>query len=812
MKTTLAWLKTHLATEAPLDEIVALLVMRGLEVDGIENRAKDLAPFRVARVIKAEPHPNADKLRLCVVDAGAGEVQVVCGAPNARAGMLGVFAPPGALIPRSGIVLKASSIRGVASNGMLCSGWELGLSEDREGIIELPADLEIGRPYAQVIGLDDPVLDIKITANRADCLGVRGIARDLAAAGLGQLKELGVDWYKGAGAAGGDLATDPLPGRFPCPIAVHLAGPDDKACPLFLGRLVRGVRNGPSPPWLADRLTAIGLRPISALVDITNFITFDLDRPLHVFDADKIDGDLAVRAARPKEQLAALNGRTYALDDDMTVIADNSGPLSLGGVIGGESTGCTEATTNVYIEAALFDPLRTAATGRKLNLQSDARYRFERGLDPAFVRAGLEAATRLIQALCGGEASEIATSGAEPQWRRSIRFRPDRARSLGGIEIRAGEQRRILDSLGCTIAEEGAAWAVEPPSWRGDIEGEADLVEEVLRIHGYEHIPVVPLTREAPLPKPALDQGQRRAGFVRRSLAARGLIEAVTFSFLPAAQAELFGGGDPTLRLVNPISADLDTMRPSLLPNLIAAARRNADRGFADVALFEIGAQYRDDQPTGQDLMASGLRAGRTGPKRWDDPGRPVDAFLAKEDAMAVLAAAGQAGDNLQVAADPPPWYHPGRAGSIRLGPKLLGWFGELHPAVLAAFEVKGATAGFEIFLDAVPLPRARGKARPLLRPSPFQPVERDFAFIVAKDMPAETLLRAARGVDKKLVAEVRLFDLYEGAGVPEGKKSLAITVVLQPEDATLTDAMLDGFSQRLVAAVEKATGGTLRR
>ena len=811
MKTTLAWLKTHLDTAATAEEIAALLVMRGFEVESIENRAKDLAPFRVARVVKAEPHPNADKLKLCVVDAGAGEVQVVCGAPNARAGMLGVFAPPGALIPRTGIVLKASAIRGITSNGMLCSGYELGLSEDHEGIIELPTGLAVGQPFAQAVGLDDPILDIKVTANRADCLGVRGIARDLAAAGLGRLKPLAAGWYEGR--SDGTLATDAVPGRFPCLIAVHLAGPDKAACPLFMGRLIRGVANRESPAWLADRLIAIGLRPISALVDITNFLTFDLDRPLHVFDADRLDGDLAVRGARPDETLRALNGRVLTLDADMTVIADNSGALSLGGVIGGESTGCTETTINVYIEAALFDPVRTAATGRKLNLQSDARYRFERGLDPAFVGPGLEAATRLICEICGGEPSAIAVSGAAPAWQRPLRFRPDRTRELGGIDIAADDQRRILTALGATIAgTDGPSWTVEPPSWRGDIEGEADLVEEVLRIHGYEHIPVVSLPRETTLPRPALDPAQRRTIFVRRSLAARGLVEAVTYAFMPTAAARLFGGGTEALRLVNPISADLDAMRPSILPNLLAAARRNADRGYPDTALFELGAQYRDDTPDGQDLVAAGLRTGRSGAKRWDDPGRPVDAFLAKADAMATLAAAGLAADAVQLGADPPPWYHPGRAGSLRLGPKLLGWFGELHPGVLAALDVKGAAVGFEILLDAVPLPRARGRARPLLKLSPFQPVERDFAFTVDAALPAETLLRAARGIDKKLVAAVRLFDVYTGPGLPEGKKSLAITVVLQPEEETLTDAALEGFSKRLVAAVEKATGGSLRR
>ena len=796
MKTTLAWLKTHLETSASLDEIVASLVMLGLEVDGIENRGKDLAPFIVARVVSAEPHPNADKLRICLVDTGAAQVQVVCGAPNARAGLVGVFAPPGSTIPKSGMVLKQSNIRGVTSNGMLCSPAELGLSEDHAGIIELEGDLKPGQSFAAAIGLDDPVLDIKVTPNRADCLGVHGIARDLAAAGLGRLKA---------------LDRSAVAGRFPCPVAAHLAGPDGKACPLFVGRLVRNVRNGPSPRWLQDRLTAIGLRPISALVDITNFITFDLNRPLHVFDADKISGDLVVRGARKGESLAALNGKSYALDGEMTVIADDREVLSLGGVIGGESTGCTEATRNVYIEAALFDPVRTAATGRRLQLQSDARYRFERGLDPDFVRTGMEIATRLLLELCGGEPSEVAVSGAVPAWRRRYAFRPERTRTLGGLEVRKAESQRILETLGFAIAEDGAALAVEPPSWRGDIEGEADLVEEVLRIHGYDRIPAEPLPRETPLPRPALAPQQRRRGFVRRTLAARGLIEAVTFSFMPKPLAELFGAAPASLAIVNPISADLDQMRPSILPNLLTAAQRNADRGFGDGALFELGPHYRDDTPEGQDLVAAGIRLGRTGPKRWDDPGRAVDAFLAKADALAALAAAGAPADSLQVSAEAPDWYHPGRAGTFRLGPKLLGYFGELHPGLLKEMKVDGPAIAFEIFVDQVPLPRSR-RGRAPLKLSPFQPVERDFAFTVDAALPAETLLRAARGVDRKLVSEVRLFDVYEGAELGAGKKSLAITVVLQPEEATLTDQALDAFSQKLVAAVEKATGGALRR
>jgi phenylalanyl-tRNA synthetase beta chain len=796
MKLTLRWLKDHLETGASLDEIVAKLVMLGLEVESVTDRAKALAPFTVARVVSAEPHPDADRLRVCVVDTGKERVQVVCGAPNARAGMKGVLAAAGTTIPGTGLALKKGIIRGVESNGMLVSEREMGLSDEHAGIIDLPEDAPVGAPFAEVMGLDDPVLDVKVTPNRGDCLGVRGIARDLAAAGIGTLKP---------------LRADPVPGTFKSPIGVHLAAIDESACPLFLGRTIRGVRNGPSPKWLQDRLRAIGLRPISVLVDLTNLVTYDLNRPLHVFDADKIVGDLVVREARKGETLAALNGKTYELEKGMTVIADGQGVESLGGVIGGEATGCTLGTTNVFLEAALFDPIRTAMTGRQLNLQTDARYRFERGLDPDFVRPGLEIATRLVLELCGGEPSEVYTAGTVPEWRRTIGLRPDRVRTLAGADVPQDETKRILTALGFGIGDAKPLIAVTPPPWRGDIEGEADLVEEVARVWGYDRIPAVPLERETALPKPALTPAQRRVGAVRRALGARGLVEAVTFSFMPSAEAALFGGGKPEMAVANPISSDLDAMRPSVLPNLLVAAQRNADRGLPNAALFEVGPQYEDDTPEGQREMAAGVRVGRTGPKHWADPGAPVDAFLAKADAVAALAASGAPVDNLQVSADPPPWYHPGRAGVLRLGGKKLATFGELHPNVFLKLDVKGPAVAFEIFLDALPPVKAKGRARPLLKMSPFQPVERDFAFVVDADLPAENLLRAARGVDRALVSEVRLFDVYQGKGLPEGKKSLAITVVLQPETATLTDEQIDAFSQKLVAQVAKATEGELR-
>jgi phenylalanyl-tRNA synthetase beta chain len=794
MKTTLAWLKEHLETDATISEIAERLVMLGHDLESVENRAAGLEPFTVASVISAERHPNADRLRVCVVDTGTAHVQVVCGAPNARAGMKGVFGPAGTVIPRTGALLKETVIRGVASRGMLCSAYELGLGEDHEGIIELPEEAPVGAAYASLAGLGDVVLDIKVTPNRADCLGVRGIARDLAAAGLGQLKP---------------LDTSPAPGRFRSSIDVHIE--DRSACPLFLGRHIRGVRNGPSPGWLRSRLEAIGLRPISTLVDITNFLTFDLNRPLHVFDAGRLDGDLTVRFAKPDEALLALNGQEYALDPEITVIADRAGVQSLGGVIGGEATGCTETTTGVFVEAALFDPVRTAATGRKLNIVSDARYRFERGLDPAFVRDGLEIATWLLLDLCGGEASEIITAGAVPDWRRRYVLRAERPASLGGLHVPYTESTLTLTALGCTVeALPGGDLSVEPPSWRGDIVGEADLVEEVLRIKGYDQIPPVPLLREGALSRPALAPTQRRAELVRRTLAGRGLTEAVTFSFVAAREAKLFGGAKPQLRLVNPISADLDAMRPSLLPGLVTAARRNADRGFPDAALFELGPLYRDDTPAGQALAVGGVRSGRTGQKDWRVPAREVDLYDVKADALAALAVMGAPSDNVQVTADPPGWYHPGRAGTLRLGPTVLGAFGELHPAALEALDARPPMAGFEVFLDTVPVPRP-ARAKPPLNLSVFQPIERDFAFVVDRELPADRLLRAARGVDRKLVSEIRLFDVYEGAGLPDGKKSLAITIVLQPQERTLTDAEIEGFSKRLVAQVEKATGGQLR-
>ena len=801
MKFTLSWLKQHLDTDADLATLSARLTMLGLEVDGIEDRGAALAPFKVAYVVSAEQHPNADKLRLCKVDTGSETIQVVCGAPNARTGIKVVFAPSGSTIPRTGLLLRPSEIRGVASNGMMCSAYEMGLSDDHDGIIELPADAPVGEPFAAVLGLDDPLLDVKITPNRADCLGIRGIARDLAAAGVGTLKP---------------LAVEKIPGRFPSPVRIRIAEAAAKDCPLFVGRVIRGVRNGPSPAWLQERLTSIGLRPISTLVDITNLATFDLNRPLHVFDLAKLKGDLTVHLARGGETMLALNGKEYTLEPGMVAISDESGVVSLGGVMGGETTGCDADTVDVLIEAALFDPIRTAETGRRLNVQSDARSRFERGVDPAFVFDGIEIATRLVLDLCGGEPGEVTITGAEPDWRRTVTLRPARTESLGAVAVPTATIIEILGHLGCTVATVGDHLSVTLPSWRADIEGEADLVEEVLRLHGYDHIPAVPLLPVGALPGQAVDANQRRAGLVRRTLAERGLNEAVTYSFMSSAllglgNHGLFGPLDPSLAVANPISSDLDVMRPSILPNLLTAAQRNADRGYGDVALFELGPQYRDDTPGGQSLVAAGIRHGRTAKKLWRDAGTPVDAFHAKEDAFAALAAAGAPVENLQVTADPPGWYHPGRGGTIRLGPKtVLAHFGEIHPRLVAALGLKGPAVGFEVYLDAVP-PAKLQKGRPLLKPSPFQPIERDFAFLVDTAVTAEAVLRAAKGADKKLVTEVRLFDVYTGQGVPEGKKSLALTVTLQPVEATLTDEAIEAVSKTIVAQVAKLTGASLR-
>ncbi|WP_372398121.1 phenylalanine--tRNA ligase subunit beta [Azospirillum sp. HJ39] len=802
MKFTLSWLKDHLETDASLDQITEKLTALGLEVEGVLDRSKELAPFRVAHVVSAEKHPDADKLRVLTVDTGAGTLQVVCGAPNARAGMKGVFAPEGTYVPGSDITLKKGVIRGVESNGMMCSKRELKLSDEHEGIIELPDDAPVGAGFADYAGLNDPVIDINLTPDRADCAGVRGIARDLAAAGMGTLKPL----------AEGRLDATPVEGRFASPIGVTIEAPD--ACPMYVGRTIRGVRNGPSPQWLQDKLQAIGLRPISALVDITNYITFDVARPLHAFDADKVRGGIVVRMAREGESLKALNGKDYTLDPSMVVIADHERAEALGGIIGGEESGCTETTTTLFLEAAIFDTVRIAQAGRRLGVESDARYRLERGVDPAAVVEGVERATRLILDLCGGEPSELVVAGAEPNWKRSLTLRPGRVAALGGVELPRERQERILTDLGFTLEgeDEEGRLVVGVPSWRADVHGEADLVEEVLRVHGFDAIPATPLPRETVLTRPALTLKQRRVALAKRTLAGRGLSEAVTWSFLAGPVAVLFGGIVPGLQLVNPISSDLDVMRPSILPNLIQAAGRNADRGYADVGLFEVGAAFRTPAPDGQDTVAAGIRAGAAVPRHWAEKARAVDVFDAKADALAVLEAAGAPTANLQVTADAPGWYHPGRSGVLRLGPTVMARFGEIHPSVLEALGVKGPVVGFEAMLDAVPLPKKKGgTAKPMVQLSAFQPVERDFAFVVDRKVEADRILRAAKGADKALIKDVAVFDIYEGPGVGEGRKSIAVSVTYQPTTATLTEEAIEAVGQKIVASVLKATGGALR-
>jgi phenylalanyl-tRNA synthetase beta chain len=775
--------------------------MIGLEVESIEDKAKALAAFKIASVISAEKHPNADKLRVCMVDTGAGApVQVVCGAPNARAGMKGVFAPPGTVIPATGAELKIGTIRGVESRGMLCSARELGLGDDHDGIIEAPADAAVGKPYAELLGLNDPVIEIKLTPNRPDCTGVNGIARDLSAADMGVFKERTVK---------------SVPGSFPSPVAVTIEEPS--LCPAFALRLVKGVKNGPSPAWLRDRLTAIGLRPINALVDITNFLTYDRARPLHVFDAAKVKGNLSIRRARAGEQLLALDGKTYALDESMGVIADENGPESLAGIMGGAATGCSETTTDVLIESALWDPLTIAQTGRKLGINSDARYRFERGVDPVFTVPGLELATQMVLDLCGGTPSEITVAGDPSPRDLAVDFPVNELKRLTGLDVPLTEIRRVLARLGFFVAGQGPHVKIAVPSWRPDVHGAADIVEEIVRILGVDRVAATPFPRSDIQRKPVLTPLQARTRKAKRALAARGLVEAVTWSFIAKKQAELFGGGAPELALANPIASDLSDMRPSLLPGLVASAQRNAHRGYPDVALFEVGQIFQSDTPETQFMAATGLRralAKTSGIGRhWSSPAREVDAFDVKADALAVLAAAGAPTQTLQIVPGGPAWFHPGRSGTIQMGPQtVLGHFGELHPKVLQALDAEGPLVGFEVILNRIPEPKAKAtRAKPMLDLSPFQPVERDFAFVVDRKVKAADILRAAQSADRKLVTNVTLFDVYAGKGIDPDKKSIAIAVTIQPREKTLTDQEIEALGAKIVGEVVKKTGGTLR-
>lgn len=804
MKFTLSWLREHLSGGYTLDDVLGALNRIGLEVEGVEDKAAKLKGFTIAYVVSAVQHPNADKLRVCMVDTGAGEpVQVVCGAPNARTGMKSVFSPPGTYIPGKDMTLGIGTIRGVESRGMLCSAAELQLSEDHDGIIDLPEDAPLGATYVDWVGINDPVIEIAVTPNRADALGVHGIARDLAATGLGTLVE-------------DEIA--PVPGVFPCPVSVTIEA--GAPCPAFGLRLIRGVKNGPSPDWVQAKLRAIGLRPINALVDVTNLLTFDQNRPLHVFDAAKVHGNLVVRRAKEGESLKALDGKTYALDESICVIADDKSVESLAGVMGGEESGCDAATIDVLLESALWEPINIAQTGRKLGLNSDARFRFERGIDPAFTVSGIELATKLILDFCGGAPSEVVLAGTIPDTTRVIDFPLALTEKLTGLVASDAEQVETLGTLGFKVEGASGTVRVTPPSWRGDIEGKADLVEEVIRIVGLDRVPSTPFPRDETARRPVLTTLQLRTRKAKRALAARGLVEAVTWSFVSKAQAELFGGGAPELALANPIASDLSDMRPSLLPGLVRSSQSNADRGYGDTALFEVGQVFRGDRPQDQFIAATGIRRASAKPsgsgRHWSGKAAAFDAFDAKADALALLAACGAPVANLQISTDAPAWFHPGRSGTFRLGPNVIGHFGELHPSVLEALDAAGdgksPLVGFEVLLDRIPEPKAKAtRVKPLLELSSFQPVERDFAFVVPRGVAAGDMVKAAAGVDRKLITAVNVFDLYEGPGIDADAKSVALSVTLQPREKTLTDAEIEAVAGKIVAEVAKKTGATLR-
>jgi phenylalanyl-tRNA synthetase beta chain len=783
MKFPLSWLKDHLETDASAEAIAAKLTAIGLEVEALSNPAEALAPFKVAKVLTAEKHPQADKLQVLTVDAGDGPVQVVCGAPNAHAGMLGVFGPPGAYIPGSDFTLGVRAVRGVESHGMMCSARELELGGDHDGIIELAEDARVGTPFAEHAGLNDPVFDIAVTPNRQDCMGVRGIARDLAAAGMGALKP---------------LAVPQIEGSFPCPVPITIK--DSDGCPAFFGRAVRGLRNGSSPDWMQLRLKAAGQRPISALVDITNYVTIEHGRPSHAYDIAKLSGGLTARAAKAGEQVLALNEKEYALEPFMTVIADDRQVHDIGGIMGGEDSGVSEATTEVMLEVAYFTPERIARTGQALALTSDARTRFERGVDPAFLDEGLAILTGLIVDICGGEPSAAIRAGQPPVERRVIRFDFGRTRALGGIDVPEDRQRAILESLGFEVSGNDVA----VPSWRRDVEGPADLVEEVARITGYDAVPSTPLERSAGVARPTATRSQLIERRVRRTAAARGLDEAVTWSFISEAEAAPFGGSEWTL--ANPISEEMKVMRPSLLPGLIAAAQRNLNRGASTIRLFEIGRRYLADR---EHPTAAFLLSGDRSQRDWQT-GKAQDfsAFDAKAEVLALLDAAGAPVENLQVHPDAGPTWHPGRSATLRLGPKtILAAFGELHPRLVREHDVPGGCVAGEIYFDAIPAPRDGGRTRAAYTPPALQAVSRDFAFVVPAELTAEKLVRAIAGADKAAITAVRVFDRYQPAG---GELSLAIEVTLQPADKSFTDEQIGEISKRIVGAAEKL-GARLR-
>lgn len=795
MKFTLSWLKEHLATDASIDAIVETMTMTGLEVESVENAGEKLKAFTVARVISAAKHPNADKLQVCQVETALGNLEIVCGAPNARAGLVTAFAPIGTYIPGSGITLEPKPVRGVVSNGMLCSGAELELDTDADGILELDPELKVGTPLAEALGLNDPVVDIEVTPNRPDWLGVSGIARDLAAAGVGK------------------QTTKPIlaiPGRYKSPQKVEID--DTHACPMFASRFIRGVKNGPSPAWLQQKLRAIGQKPISALVDITNLITHDRSRPLHVYDAAKLSGPLCARMGREGESFKALNGNVYNVTPAMCVIADDERVQGLGGVIGGEYSGVSETTTDILVECALFDAELIHQTGRALTLTTDAQYRFARGVDSAFVVPGIELATRMILDLCGGEPSEVAVAGQEPGPPPAITFDPDRVRQLAGIDVKPTRVRAILKDLGFDTSAEGQGKTliVQPPTWRRDVEGGADLVEEISRIEGFDKLPSLAPPRAAGFRPPPASVGESRTRLARRAVASLGYYEAITWSFCSRAQAQAFGGGAEDMLVSNPIASDLDCMRPTSLPQLLAAAQANANRGFDDARLFEAGPAYANTNEGGQQRTVTAIWHASP-PRHWRAAPQP-DIFDIKRDLMIVLEALGAPVASLQTASDAPAHWRPGRTGALKLGPKVIAYYGEIHPRALKAIGVEAPALAFEIFLDALPAPRAKGsRAKPPLEKLELQPLTRDFAFVVDDGVSAQDVVRAAFGADKALISDVALFDVYRGERMNPGKKSLAIEVTLQPRDKTLTDADIEAASAKVVTAVVKATGGTLR-
>lgn len=796
MKFTLSWLKEHLATDASVDAIVETMTMTGLEVESVENAGEKLKAFTVARIIGAAKHPNADKLQVCQVETALGPLEIVCGAPNARAGLVTAFAPIGTYIPGSGITLEPKPVRGVVSNGMLCSGAELELDTDADGIFELDPDIKVGTPLADALGLNDPVIDIEVTPNRPDWLGVAGIARDLAAAGVGKQTTKPIL---------------PVPGRYPSPQKV--ATEDTHACPMFAGRYIRGVKNGPSPAWLQQRLRAIGQKPISTLVDITNLITHDRARPLHVYDASKLNGVVRARMGRDDESFKALNGNVYNVTPAMCVIADDERVLGLGGVIGGEYSGVGDGTTDILVECAYFDATLTHQTGRALTLTTDAQYRFARGVDSGFVVPGLELATRMILDLCGGEPSEIMVAGDLPPPPKAIFFDPDRVRQLAGIDVKPTRVRAVLKDLGFETSAEGQGSKriiVEPPTWRRDVEGPADLVEEVARIEGYDKLPVNEPPRAPGFRPPPASVGESRTRIAKRAAASLGYNEAITWSFCSRAQAQAFGGGGEEMLVANPIASDLDCMRPTALPQLLVAAQKNADRGFDDARLFEAGPAYASTSDVGQQRTLTAVWRARA-LRHWRAAPQP-DIFDVKRDVLMVLEAIGAPVASLQTFSDAPAHWRPGRTGALKLGPKVIAYYGEIHPRALKAIGVEAPALAFEIFLDAVPAPRAKGgRAKPPLEKLDLQPLTRDFAFIVDDGVSAQDVVRAAIGADKALITDVNLFDVYRGERMQPGKKSLAIEVTLQPREKTLTDAEIEAASAKVVSAVMKATGGALR-